>query len=129
MPTGVFPTLGYFGGTKEEGASRFTRVYADGTYRTNLRSATVVDAIEIKISGAPKTERDAVQTFFVARVTAVTIAGFEFYVYDGDLVDTVDLMGASATGRRVGIFLDERLKWSRDGTCRWSSTARIQLVG
>lgn len=127
MPTGVFPTLGFFGRNKSEGVSRFTRVLENGDYRTVLKSATVKGKTTIPIREVSAEERDDIHEFFLAHVGVAPIAGFEFYVYDDWYTNTVDLTGVSTTGRRIGIFLDEELSWDTVAGCRYSTNINVLL--
>jgi hypothetical protein len=128
VPTGVFPYIGSWGSTKEVRLARTTHVYDDGTYRTYRRSGTVVQQLDLKISAVSKSDRDAIDSFFQARMASTTQAGFEFYLYDPDDVSAVDPTGASSTGRHAAIFVTESLRWTRDGGCRWSTSVPILLV-
>lgn len=128
MPTGVFPTLGFFGRTKSEGPSRFIRIFEDGSYRTVLRSAAVSGPVEIPIQNVDADERDALHAFYLAHAGAGSIAAHEFYLYDDWFADEVDPTGASTVGRRVAIFLEEKPVWSTSGPCLYSTTFRLHVL-
>jgi len=128
MPTGVFPTLGFFGRTKAEGPSRFIRIFEDGGYRTVLRSAEVSGIVEVPIQNVDATERDTLHAFYLAHAAAGTIAAHEFYIYDDWYVDEPDLTGVSTTGRRTAIFLEEKPVWATSGPCLYSTTFRMHVL-
>lgn len=129
MPTGVFPSLGYYGESDEDGVERFTRTFADGSYRTYLEGGGAeLRTKELVFNGINKDERIAYNDFVKTHNKAATIAAFEFYLYDSLVRSTVDLSGADATGRLVAIFLASKIKWSRDGPCRWSGRIPVFIV-
>lgn len=128
MPTGVFPHPGYFGATKETGASRFTRVFEDGTYRTVLRSTPKWERLVLPVQRLTETERNTLETFHYSHITATTQAAFEFYVYDPFIPGTVfDPAGSLSTGKRTGIFIDEHLQWTIEAGCLFSTQVTIHI--
>lgn len=128
MPTGVFPHPGFFGATKESGASRFTRVFEDGTYRTVLRSTPKWELLTLPVLRLSDTERNTLETFHYNHIIGANQAAFEFYVYDPFVPNVVfDPTGVLTTGKRTGIFVDEHLVWTIEAGCLHSTEVRIHL--
>lgn len=129
MPTGVFPTFGNFGEQDEDGVERFTRTFADGSYRTYLEAGGAEIRVKTLIIGdVSKAERISINSFVKTHNKAASIAAFEFYLYDPLVASSIDPTGASATGRMVAIFLEPKVKWTWDGPCQHSGQIKVFIV-
>jgi hypothetical protein len=126
MPT-VFPIEAHFGSDHGIEAPEFFRRYADGTYRRVLEANVMTRDIRLVLKNMGESERDALDAFFTARKLS-TGSGCEFYIYDFDEVDDIDLTGASTTGRHLAVFLDKRITIPRNGPCSWSCSLSIALL-
>lgn len=84
--------------------------------------------IVIQLKNITSTERDTIETFFDAHNGGANVTAFEFYIYDSDVVLTVDPTGASTTGRKTAIFKEDTIKWTHNASCRHSASIPIMFV-
>ncbi|MEW6212312.1 MAG: hypothetical protein AB1631_28550 [Acidobacteriota bacterium] len=125
MPA-VYPVMPVVGYTFGDEFSSVLRRYADGTYRRWMNSTFNWQFRVLLHEDIKQADKDAVKSFFVARWSSS--GDFEFYWYDPEVVSTIDLTGASLTGRHTAIFEEPRLEFTRSGRCRWSTEIPIRLL-
>lgn len=125
----VFDFIGFFGEKNTQGVERFTKTFADGTFRTYLEGGGVaLGERQLVVDEVSKTERNYIAAFHLARNQATTLANYKFTMYDSDVVNHADPTGASSTGRLEAIFLDDKITWNRVGPCRWSTNLRVFIT-
>lgn len=113
----VFPFLGSYGYSGESKAPGVLRKYPGPNYRFYKRSNTDDDSETLVFKRYNQTKFDAIRTFFKANRFS------QFTVYaPSSGVTTVDLSGASATGRNTAIFAagdgeTPVLRWTSAGRC------------
>jgi hypothetical protein len=74
-----------------------------------------------------QTDCDAIDAFFRTRKSA-SGNGDQFFIYDPNAVSSIDLSGASATGRHTAIFLDSRIGFVRDGPNSYSGELSVLFL-
>ena len=125
MPA-VFPTFGSIGYEAKHGYREILRVYDNGSYRRYIKSSFNHREINVQFKGISQAVKESVVNFFNARKSSVSDS--EFFFYNPEETSTLDLSGVSGTGRHNAIFLDEELRLTRDGRCRWSGSTRVLLL-
>lgn len=109
------------------GVRETLRVYDDLSYRRYLKSTAVHDVRELSFDEISQSEYEAIKAFFQARKTA-SGSDDQFYVYDPNVVNAVDLTGTSATGRHLAIFLSDEISFTRDGPCSYSGSVTVLFL-
>ena len=120
----VMPSYGYGAGVSFE---EILRVYADLSYRRYLRANAAHKTRALKFDELSQSEYDSIEAFFVARKQAAA-PGDQFYVYDPNVVNSIDGTGASTTGRHTAIFLDSEISFTRDDACSYSGSLNVLFL-
>ena len=124
MPALVFPYLGSIGASYEWSVPRQTRRYDDGSKRSYLKSATLHRTLTLTFSSVSKTKKETIQAFIEARL----LDGAEFYVYNPQQTSTVDLSGATTTGRHTADeIIGDTMSWTQSGKCSFSGEVQFFL--
>jgi hypothetical protein len=127
MPTSVLPiqpSLGYGIGVSFD---EVQRIYPDLSYRRYLKSSAVHKTRSLNFDELTQTEYDSIEAFFIARKQA-TSPGDQFFVYDPNVVNSVDPTGGSSTGRHTAIFLDSGINFTREDQCSYSGTLNVLFL-
>jgi len=103
------------------------KVYDDLSYRRYKRSDEIHHARSLVFDDISKTEYESIVDFFIARKQE-TGTDDQFYIYDPDEVNEIDLDGSSSTGRHTAIFLDSRIEFTRDGPCNYSGSVNVLFL-
>jgi hypothetical protein len=120
----VQPSLGYGTGASFE---EIQRVYADLSYRRYLKSSAAHKMRALSFDELSQSEYESIEAFFIARKQA-TGSGAEFYVYDPNQVNSIDLSGSSTTGRHTAIFLDSEINFTREDQCSYSGRLNVLFL-
>ena len=124
MPNSSFPYLGSWGYSEKHEVKHLVRVYDDLTYRRYLRAATIHRKLNLQFNAQPEARKEAIKTFWDARMLATTQADFEFFCWNPEET----LVASGATGRWVGIFDGNEIEFTRSGLCRWNFNLSIYLL-
>lgn len=126
MPS-VFPYIGYWGYDYGGEIGEEIESYDDGTTRRHRWSTFINKDINLKFEKLSKTERDAIEAFWIARKSGA-LNDHTFYIYNAEEVSAVDPAGASLVGRHTAYFPDKDYRFTREGRCRWSITLRVKFL-
>lgn len=124
MAIGVFPFIGSYGTGWTTRYPDFVREYNDGDTDVYEQGADFSHYITINVKAVRKTMRNSIHTFWMTKKAA---SDKEFYIYNPDEISSVDLTGATTTGRWIGLFVEQEINWTRDGRCRYSTTIKIKV--
>lgn len=120
----VMPTYGYGAGVSFD---EIQRVYADLSYRRYLRASAAHKTRALSFEDLSQAEYDSIEAFFIARKQAAA-ADYPFYVYDPNVVNSIDLTGVSATGRHTAIFTDSEISFTREDACTYSGSLNVLFL-
>jgi hypothetical protein len=123
----VFPVQASYGYTASAEIKEALKVYDDLSYRRYVRSNAIHETRALVFDDISKTEYDDIMAFFIARKQE-TGTDDQFYIYDPDEVNEIDLDGSSSTGRHTAIFLDSRIEFTRDGPCNYSGSVNVLFL-
>jgi hypothetical protein len=123
----VFPVMATWGYASEVSFDEIQRVYADLTYRRYLKSTAAHKTRALQLDDISQTEYDTLEAFFIARKQASS-PNDQFIIYDPNVVNSIDLTGASSTGRHSAIFLDKGISFTRDGPCSYSGSINVLFL-
>ncbi|MCI0488919.1 MAG: hypothetical protein L0229_20195 [Blastocatellia bacterium] len=123
----VFPVMPSFGYSSSVEFRETLRVYDDLNHRSYLKSTAAHTHRALSFEELSKTEKDSIEAFFIARKQA-SGSDREFFVYDPDEVDAIDISGVSTTGRHTAIFTDTGIAFTRSGPCTWSGQVNVLFL-
>jgi hypothetical protein len=127
MPTPVFPVMPSFGYSSGVSYDETQRVYADLSYRRYLKSTAAHKVRQLQFEELSQSEKDSIEAFFIARKQASS-PGDQFFIYDPDLVNSIDSGGSSLTGRHTAIFLDSEINFTREDACSYSGSLNVLFL-
>jgi hypothetical protein len=116
----VFPYLGSWGSTDSTDYRSILREYDDGSEREYRKSSFKFRTITLSLSQLTKTRRDTVESFFN------TNRFIDIYVYVWPEASSVDLSGASSTGRHTA-RIRSSLDFTNESSCRYSTKLTFKL--
>lgn len=123
----VYPELAMIGYGTEVAYEEIMRVYPNLGYRRYKRDPAAHEMRRLVYKDISQARFDAIKAFFKAR-KAATGSDHEFTIYDADVATSVDLTGASSTGRHTAIFTDSQLSFTRSGKCRYSGEVNVLFL-
>ena len=118
------PVYGYQAGGR---VGEIIESYDDGVVRRHRWSTFVTKELTLRFEKLTKTERDALEAFWIARKSG-SLSDHTFYLYNPEEVSAIDLTGVSATGRHSAYFTEPEYSFTREGRCRWSIDLRVKLL-
>ena len=111
-----FPYLGSWGGTDETDYRSILREYDDGSFREYRKSTFKHRIITIPFKGISKTQRDAIEAFFITN----RFVDFTLYFWpEATAVGT----GASHTARFRGPLI-----FTNQSICRYDTSLTFKLL-
>jgi hypothetical protein len=128
MSLSVFPVQPSYGYTSGVAFEEILRVYADLNYRHYLRSSAAHKTRQLQFEDLSQSEKESIETFFIARKQETGANSGQFYCYDPDSVNSIDLTGASSTGRHTAIFMESEISFTRDDACSWSGNVAVLFL-